>query len=181
MVIACLGWGSLIWNPETLPVQRHWFEDGPLAPVEFLRQSTDNRITLVLADGFPLVRTLWSIMDVPDVRSAREALRKREGTSEKHPEHIGSWMLGEPDPPMLALAAWASSRGVDAVVWTALPPKFAGKEQVPTIEQVVEHLEGLRGLERDNAERYVRLAPKQIDTHARRAVEARLSWTHLAD
>ena len=39
MKIACLGWGSVIWDPRALPIQREWFKDGPFAPVEFTRQS----------------------------------------------------------------------------------------------------------------------------------------------
>jgi hypothetical protein len=175
MVIACLGWGSLVWNPGGLPIQRQWFEDGPLVPVEFLRQSRDNRITLVLAEGVPLVRSLWAIMDAADLATAREALREREGTPKTNLHHIGSWTAGGSEPTSFKLAAWTKARGIDGVVWTALPAKL-GQNGRPTPADVLEHLASLRGAERDNAEQYVRRAPRQIDTPIRRLIEANLGW-----
>ena len=47
-MIVCLGWGSLIWRPGDLPVG-DWRDDGPEIKVEFVRESTDHRLTLVLA------------------------------------------------------------------------------------------------------------------------------------
>ncbi len=76
MIIACLGWGSLIWDTRTLPVRRQWFMDGPFAPVEFTRQSSDGRITLVIDRNAHPVRLLWAQMATTDLAHARESLRE---------------------------------------------------------------------------------------------------------
>jgi hypothetical protein len=176
MIIACLGWGSLVWDPRELPIQRKWFDDGPLVRIEFARQSSDNRMTLVVDNTAKPVRTLWAVMDPPDLDAAREALRRREGAEIKS---IGYWVVGDPSPSsILGLADWAAARGVVAVIWTGLPPKFGGTAgRKPQISEVLEHLQRLEGSQRDNAERYIRLAPKQIDTEYRRAIEAALGWS----
>src|SRR5687768_6945943 len=107
-LIACLGWGSLIWDPRELPIQRQWFTDGPMAPVELLRQSRDGRMTLVLHASAAKVRTLWAVMDAAEIAAAREALRLREGISEERANSdIGSWTAGEKAPDLIVdLAQW---------------------------------------------------------------------------
>jgi hypothetical protein len=179
MIIACLGWGSLIWDPRELPIQRQWFDDGPMIKIEFVRQSNDNRITLVISDTAKPVRTLWALMDAADIAIAREALRRREGSPPI--EQIGHWSTGQAPPQAIpGLAEWALAHGVDAVIWTAIPPKFAGEAgKAPQIADVLGHLRRLVGGERDNAERYIRLAPRQIDTEYRRKIEAELGWPAL--
>jgi len=179
MTIACLGWGSLIWDPRELPIQRQWFDDGPLIGIEFTRQSKDDRITLVIEDAAEPVRTLWAIMDAGDLELAREALQQREGMPSK--DRIGHWRAGDASPPAIPrLSDWAEARCVDAVIWTALPAKFGRSEgRTPSVDEVLKHLQGLQGAKRDNAERYIRLAPRQIDTAYRRRIEAELGWTPL--
>lgn len=179
--IACLGWGSLVWDPRDLPIQREWFRDGPFVQVEFTRKSEDGRITLVLEHSARDVRSLWALMDSPDLAYAREALRCREGISRKNEgQHIGNWSSGDPSPTSIPdLSSWAVANTIDHVVWTALSSKFDATLQTPTAEQVIGYLKGLVGTKRDHAEQYVRRAPRQIDTAYRRLIEAELNWIPL--
>lgn len=137
--------------------------------------SPSARITLVLEESASPVRALWALMDLNDIDSAREALRKREGCAATD---IDSWLVDEASPQLvLGLPGWADARAVDGVVWTALPPKFRKEARTPEKHEVVQYLGGLTGALRDCAERYVRFAPRQIDTAYRRHIEATLHWT----
>jgi hypothetical protein len=177
-IIACLGWGSLVWDPRTLPVKGPWFTDGPFIHVEFLRKSDDERVTLVLEESAPPVRSLWAVMAVNDLAKARECLRERERVFQSNQaKHIKAWSKREDGPALIVeLPKWAESRGIDSVVWTALPENL-GPANDQTAEKVLTHLKALTGEERDNAERYFRRAPAQVDTPIRRRVEADLGWT----
>ena len=180
-MIVCLGWGSLVWDSRALPIQRQWFEDGPFARIDFLRKSKDKRVTLVLDESASPVRTLWAVLTSPSLQEAKLALAARECMTSKDPtKNIGSWSRGDESPPCIhELPQWAAANGIEQVVWTALGPKFNG-EIVPTKEHVVEHLRSLLGPERDNAERYVRFAPAQIDTPYRRYIESTLGWVRAS-
>ncbi|WP_175681352.1 hypothetical protein [Burkholderia cenocepacia] len=165
--IACLAWGSLVWNWGDLPIRSHWFEDGPLVRVELARQSKDGRITFVLDPDTAPVRSLWAIMDVADMAAARYELGARERIPEKSRERlIGSWQAGHEKLPeiVLDLRGWSKLKDVDGVIWTALPPKFDAEERKPTMDEVVDYLFGLSGEKRDRAEEYVRRAPRQVVT-----------------
>ena len=184
MNIACLAWGSLVWDPRNLPIQRQWFNDGPFAPVEFSRQSKDDRITLVLDEKAEPVRLLWARMTSPDLEQARRALSKREGiTASDWKPLIGGWNMGDEPPNCIpSLPMWAQAHGIDAATWTALGPKFTEhgvtKKERPPPEWVLNYLQGLTGPPREVAEQYFRRTPPQIDTEYRRRVEATLGWVY---
>jgi hypothetical protein len=180
-LIACLGWGSLVWNPETLPIHRHWFEDGPFIRVDFLRQSRNDRVTLVLHQSATLVRSLWAVMDEGDLARAITALRLREGIFEKNEsKHVGRWEGGSSPPCVPQLAEWAEARNIDAVIWTALEPTFDSPHAADIADRVVQYLGTLQAAARGDSERYVRFAPRQIDTPIRRRIEAALGWTAVS-
>lgn len=180
MTIACLGWGSLVWDPRELPVLGKWFEDGPLLPIEFARQSKDGRLTLVLLPDYTHnVRSLWAPLSLMTPAEAREVLRLREGVLEKNAEkHIHTWSRGDAPPARYQqIATWADRLSLDGVVWTALPEKFGDAERRPTPDEAVEHLRSLPHEQRRNAERYVRMTPRQVDTPYRRRFELEFGWS----
>lgn len=187
MTIACLGWGSLIWEPKDLPVEPPWFEDGPILPIEFIRKSNDERITLVVdTDSDQPVRVLWALMFTESTDEAREFLRQREFPKSKKQDFDLSKKI-----PMVTkdekvadgsikgtVQNWLKEKDLDAVIWTGLSwnkTAFEGKR--PNAKQVVDHLRKLEGAELCRAEQYVRNTPKQIDTSYRRTIEKELGWT----
>lgn len=180
MKIACLAWGSLVWEPKDLLIRQEWFNDGPLLPIEFCRQSLDGRITLVLAPEKPPVRTLWALSSASLLDDAIENLRDREGIPLKNKDiHIGRWADGmaPKDEIEKEISDWAKGNSLDAVVWTALPPKFNGKNNVvPSINDLITYFKSLVFEKRQNAEIYIRNAPKQIDTDYRRRFQVEFGW-----
>jgi len=77
-MIVYLGWGSLVWQPRDLPVVGGWREDGPPVQVEYLRQSANGRLTLVLNPNTSALRSFWTIYDGGgDIPYAKESLRVR--------------------------------------------------------------------------------------------------------
>ena len=179
MKIGCLGWGSLLWDSKGLPTRGVWFTDGPFLPIEFARQSKDDRITLVLVDGVSLVRSLWVLLSAVSMDDATKALAKREETPKKH---IGVWT---PDSRketgfQQLIGEWAQRMTLDAVVWTALPPRFKKEDRAPAAQEVISHLSALSGDTRKRAEEYIRMAPRQIDTDYRRKIESVFHWSPLS-
>ena len=115
-------------------------------PVEFTRQSHDGRMTLVIEPRAARVRVLWAHMVPLDLAVAVRALCDREGIAdEKCSSWIGSWKRGFQAPDNIAgLPVWAEAHEIDAVVWTALGPRFENKARSPSADEVIKYLRGLR-------------------------------------
>jgi hypothetical protein len=177
--VALIGWGSLIYDAGELPISPEWRTDGPVLPVEFCRESRDGKITLVLTPHMPCVPTLWTTLTVDDVDQARQLLADREARRAGASLQLtGFWSRAAAEGTCAEdIGAWAQSHDLDGAVWTALRPKFRGvDDHVPTVDEVVAHLRGLSGEQREAAERYVRRAPAQISTRYRAAIEDALGW-----
>jgi hypothetical protein len=178
MTIACLGWGSLIWDPRDLPLGSAWREDGPQLPVEFARQSRDGRITLVIVDDCPPSPVLWAELRVKNLTEAVDALAMRENVEPNAARTaIGRWPAnsGQAYPHCDAIADWAKRRTLSGVVWTALKPGLSTRRgTMPPLADIIRHLQGLKGQPREIAALYVCNAPPQIRTPFRTAIEAEL-------
>lgn len=186
--IACVGWGSLVWNPRALPIRGVWHEDGPILPVEFARQSAGGPMTLVICPGTVPVRTLWCLLDVNDMKSARQQLGTREyekaaettGWIEQNIGYIDMQSGARSGLAADAVAHWATVQGLSGAVWTSLPCGFAGKAQrgaMPSADAVLAYLRGLSDEPSEKAEAYIRNAPVQIDTPYRRIIARELGWS----
>jgi len=176
-MIVCLGWGSLIWNTGVLKTHGYWHDSGPKISVEYLRQSKDGRLTLVIDESGEKSQVLWSQMLEKNLELAKENLRVREGGI--HRSDIGVWMKGQEAPGIIqGLDLWADSIEASAIIWTNLPPKFEGESHKrPSLDEAILYLDSLEGAPRRLAEEYIRKTPVQIKTNYRRKFEEYFGWT----
>ncbi|WP_306118874.1 MULTISPECIES: hypothetical protein [unclassified Roseitalea] len=170
-------------DPRTLPVQAGgWETDGPALPVEFTRVSRDKRVTLAITPGAPETAVLWTPLQLDRLDNAISALADRENIKPNNTQYsVGYWSAQRAShhDQVTTIGSWAADRGIEAVVWTALKPRFMDESgRIPNVEQVIQCLDGLKGEVRTTAEQYVRRAPLQISTRYRTVIEQRLGWTH---
>lgn len=175
MKIACLGWGSLIWKPGALPTDGLWRQDGPHLPIEFSRVGDGGELATAICINAPLSQVFWTLLEVASVAEACEALRGREQIPSERDDGIGSLISSASGSG--PLAEWAESRGLSAVIWTALPPRFANTEnRIPSVQDVIGYLTGLTGETWDHARNYIEQMPVQISTPYRQAIAEALGW-----
>lgn len=185
MKIAVIAWGSLLWKPRPLQLASGWHPGGPRLPLEFARVSEDTpELALALCPGARPCPSYWAWLATSDVDAARAMLREREKITPARPDWVGTVGATQPaDGPIAAtIDAWRRARGIDAVVWTALPARFCQHDgRVPSAEEVLHWLASRTGDERTAAEHYIRRTPAHIDTRYRRLIEARLGWRALRE
>ena len=179
MKIVCIGWGSLIWNPGELIIQNHWFEDGPMLPIEFTRISNDNRVTLIIDREAKSIKTLWALMTCDDLYKAKESLMKREGISKIDRIHSAIQNETVKDKIESEIQKWLIEKGIDSAIWTGLSYSKKTKYKRPSIDCIISHLSNLTDGQKKDAENYIRKAPKQINTEYRKTIEERLGWTPI--
>lgn len=179
MKIACLGWGSLIWRPENLKIQSAWFEDGPLLPIEFTRQSDNGRITLIIDEQAKPVRTLWALMTTDMLPLAIESLKEREGVTRDEAIHNVIATDDNTSNIKAVVIKWLNVMNLDTAIWTGLSYSAKTNKLRPTIDYVINHLKELDYNSRKTAEEYIRKAHKQIDTEYRRRIEHELGWSPI--
>lgn len=177
--IACIGWGSLIWNPGDLILDGDWQPDGPALPIEFVRQSSRNRLTLVISEGAPPTTALWANLRTTSLPEAMDMLRTREGFPTNR--WIGRWPSAEVRQVSSTIEQWANEKNLQGVVWTAAPPKWNGiNGAAPTLEEAIGWLRSL-GDDAKDAREYVVRAPKTVRTPFRATFEKELGWISEPD
>lgn len=174
--IACIGWGSLIWRPERLQIQNHWFEDGPILPIEFTRISNDNRVTLIIDTKAKPIRTLWTFMTCNNIDEAKKSLIEREGVKKDSLIHCVNQDDETSDEIHTEIQNWLKKKSIDSAIWTGLSYSRKTNKNRPSIERIISHLNEIEYNERQIAEEYIRKAPRQIDTEYRRLIEKEFGW-----
>lgn len=180
--IVVLGWGSLVWDPDDLPIvvddaehpEAAWSAGGPELPIEFSRVAVDCRLIPVLdpVNGVP-VKVMYARSRRNDLDAAIVDLMKREGSS--NPKRIG-FVDTKDDrhrcllyPKMSGpVKEWAKQVGVDCAIWTELPSNFkAHYGRDFTLDNALSYLKELPHGMVEQAREYVNRAPASIDTPLR--------------
>ena len=181
MKIAILGWGSLIWNPQTLKYNKMygWQTNGPILPIEFARISSDGRLTLVITKNGAKVQTLYAQSKYKNLDVAILNLAIREGSGRKS---IGYYNKSEnkiypSDFEFIdELKKWIAQNDFDAVIWTNLKEEWKKLNTKINPDKRVDYLQELKGITAAKAEEYIRKAPIQIKTKYRILIEEELNW-----
>lgn len=191
MKIAVLGWGSLIWDPRNLKIDKSfgkngWDENGPKLPIEFARISSDGRLTLVIKEGCEEINTLYAISAYNELEVAVLDLAIREVCGRNR---IASYQRANQElfPNNInrdirkCISVWIyEKQDIDAVIWTNLKGNFQDKMGCKISEEnVIDYLKNLPLDIQAKAEEYIRKAPSVVNTVFRRSIEKELKWKNI--
>ncbi len=189
MKIAILGWGSLLWDLETLTghVDPNWCRGaGPVLPLEFSRISpkrkralaliidpehgTDCNTSLVISRKNRLEEAVY------DLAARERAPLERVGYASIH----GDW---QSSVAHLAphLEAWLSASEFDAAVWADLPSNFEDEYGVSfSLSAAIGYLQSLDIEALQEAKRYIEFAPEETMTALRKLLEQNEWWAGIS-
>jgi hypothetical protein len=185
---AVLAWGSLVWDPRDLQTAAKFLPDGPSLPIEFCRIAADGRLTLAIDENFgALCKTYSALSGLENLDAAIENLRAREGTPnaqavgflEPAAERQSDFAMQSHPQVVATIGAWATAKGYDAAIWTALTSNFDewGKGGEPfSVSAALQYLETLEGDDPTKfaaALAYIRKAPLEVETPVREEVAKR--------
>lgn len=179
MRIAILGWGSLLWEGGTEFDRWHepWEYDGPTLKLEFSRisASRSGALTLVVDEEHgSLTPVAWCLSRRANIDDAVCDLRSREGTTI---ENIGRIVVApgsrpKESEPENTVIAWARSKRLNSVVWTALESNFEEERGQPfSVAAAVVYLKTLGPADKAKAAEHVWRAPTFVSTHLRAALQ----------
>ena len=182
---AVIGWGSLIWDLDTLAphVELPWLmQTGPELTMEFTRVSPKRKMGLAVCldpeNGVPCAtHAIPSARG--DIHAARADLAARERTTEPN---IGALCIGtglaEGNAAIIDIVRdWCLEHGWYGAVWTDISPNYAEHHGRPfDLDHAVAYLNGLEGESRDEAVRYIHNAPAETDTPLRRRLASETWW-----
>ncbi len=126
-MIVYLAWGSLYWNPDTLPIE-HWNYSSLELPLEFSRISDQGkgRLTLVIDPLNGQNNKVWyAPSKLKNVNQAINALKNREKTVVKNIAYINlkanKRRVNNTHLELVKqIESWARNHQIDIVIWTDL-------------------------------------------------------------
>lgn len=125
--IVYVGWGSLLWNSDDLPVVGIWEKTDFKLPVEFSRISDlgRGRLTLVIDEKNGTLNNIWYIKTKASLNESIKRLRRRESTTKSNVSYINlkskkKRINNTPSSAVAIIEQWAKKNKIDAVIWTSL-------------------------------------------------------------
>lgn len=194
MRTAVLAWGSLVWDRGGLDIAEDFKPCGPLLPVELCRVSGGRRLTLVIDEAFGASCSIYVAMSAHgDLDAALENLWIREGSRDevlpknvrRHGRvgfievasgHCSAKAMERHPKSVATIKTWAQANVLDAAIWTALASNFHEPDKAGepfSVEAAIRYLEMLDAPKLSAALGYIRLAPTEVQTPVRAAVNAR--------